>query len=146
MTRQGASLLLGVMKDDPDRVALAGAHTADPVAHVDTIAALASLDRPVMDGKGDRVSLLERDNFDPALHAGALLCQHELSTGKVTSGLREQDCHLDGKGELAIEILMQAIEIPRPVLQQQRRWSGLAGIMAESEKFGMRLRVASRNP
>src|SRR5262245_9812363 len=108
------------MENDPDRMALAGAHAADPVAHVDTVAALAPLNRPVMDGKGDRVPLPEWNDFDPALHSGALLGQHELAAGEVTSRLREEDCHLDGKGEIAIEILMQAIEIARPVLQQQR--------------------------
>ncbi len=134
------------MENDPDRVALAGAHAADAVAHIDTVAALAPLNRPVVDGKGNRVSLLERNRLDPALHSGPLLGQYELAAGEVTSGLRKKDCHLDGKGEIAIEILMQAIEIAGPVLQQQRRWPGLAGVMAEVEEIGMRLRVALGTP
>ena len=49
---------------------------------------------------------------------------------KSRPGFRQQDRHLQRKCEFAIEILMQAVEVARNVLQQQRRRTRLALVVA----------------
>jgi hypothetical protein len=75
-----------------------------------------------------------------------LLGQCEFTPGEITPGLREEDRDLDRKDEIAIDVLMQTVEIAGAILQQQRRRSGLGGIMAEAEEIGMRRRVALSDP
>src|SRR5262245_9320473 len=96
---------------------------------IDAIGPFRALHWPIVDGKGDSIALPQRRYLGPALHARALLGQHELAAAKVASRLRKQDRHLDRKGEIPIEILMQAIEIARAILQQQRRRPALTRLV-----------------
>ena len=91
-----------------------------------------------MHGGDHGVALLERGHLDPALHARALLGQHELAAGEVPPRLGEEDRDLERKGEVAVEILVQAVEVAGNILQQQWRRPRLARGVALREKRGMR--------
>jgi len=106
-----------VVEDDPDCVAHTGADAADTVAKIHAVVALRAPDWPVMDGEGHRITLLQRYDLGAALHARALFGQHELATGEVGAGLGEQNRDLNREREIAVEILMEAVEVPRDVLQ-----------------------------
>ncbi len=69
-------------------------------------------------------------------------CSVKTNSPPVKSVLRlgQQHRHLDRKNELTIEILVQAVVIASPVLQEQRRGLGLSGLVAKIEIFGMALR------
>jgi hypothetical protein len=68
------------------------------------------------------------------LHARALFGQDELAAVEVLAGFGQQHRDLQREDVLAIEILMQAVEVARPVPQQQRRRAGLAGAVAALEE------------
>src|SRR6185369_2659303 len=121
---------------------MAGTDAADAMAQVDAVVALGAADRPVVHGKGDCIAPAERHDFDAALHARALLGQHELAAGEILLGYREQNSHLNREGEIAVEILMQAVEVAGPVLQQQRRRAGLAGGVTNLEILRVPRRIA----
>src|SRR5882757_1001131 len=93
------------------------ADAADPMPEIDAIAAFRSPDWPVVHCKGHRITLPQRHHLGPALHAWPLLGQNKLATCEIVSGFREQDCNLQRECEITVNILMQAIEVPRHVLQ-----------------------------
>ncbi len=101
-----------------------------------------ALYRPVMHREGHRIALGERHHFGAALHARALLGQHELAAGEIAAWLGQQDRHLDRKGEVAIKVLVQAIEVAGHILQQQRRRPRLPGHVALREERRMLGRIA----
>jgi len=109
-----------VVEDDAQGVPAAGAETADAVAEVDSIGPSRALHGPVMDREDHSVPLVKIDHLGAGLHPGALLGQHELAAGKVLAGHREEKGDLQREGEIAVQILVQAVEIPLPVLQQER--------------------------
>ena len=92
--------------------------------------ALRALDRPIVDGEGHGIALGEGHHLDAALHARPLLGQREFAAGEVAARLRQQDRDLDRKGEVAVEVLVQAVEVAGDILQQQRRRARLAGRVA----------------
>ncbi|MNW00194.1 hypothetical protein D3C71_1956510 [compost metagenome] len=98
-----------------------------------------------MNRKGNGIALAKGNDLDPALHARPLLRQHEFAAGKILPRLRQQDRHLDRKGKIAVEILMQAIEIAGDILQQQRRRPRLAGVMTLAEEVRVLSRVSFFN-
>ena len=53
----------------------------------------------------------------------------KLTASEITFGIREQDRDLQRECEFAVKILMQAIEVARNVLQQQRSRSRLTLIV-----------------
>jgi hypothetical protein len=70
---------LGIVEDDAERVALAGADPADTVAHGDAIHTTRSLYRPMMDREHHAVSLTEWHHLGARLPARSLLGEHELA-------------------------------------------------------------------
>src|SRR5689334_22482678 len=104
------------------------------MSHVDAIESARALRRPNMHRKGHAVALAKRHDLSPRLHAWTLFGQHEFATGEIAIRLGQQDRDLQRKDMLAIEILMQAVIIARPILQQQRRRPGLTRLVASLEK------------
>src|ERR1700720_1044279 len=123
------------MEDDAHGMAPAGAETADAMAQVDAVVALRALNRAVVNGKGHGVALAERHDLNPALHARALFGQYKLAAGEVAAGLREQDRHLDRECEIAIKVLVQAVEVTGDVLEQEWRRPRLSGVAAELQEI-----------
>ena len=87
-----------------------------------------------MNGEGDGIALVKWNDFDAALHARALLGQHKIAAGEIVARLGKQNRDLDREGEVAVEILVQAIEVAGRILQQQRRRPRLARIVASFRK------------
>ena len=50
-----------------------------------------------------------------------LLGEHEFAAGKVAPRLGQKDRHLNRESQIAIQILVQTVEVAWRVLQQQRR-------------------------
>lgn len=100
------------------------------MAQIHAITSFCPLDRAIVDSEGDSVALAQRHNFDAALHARPLFGQREFSARKIAPRFGQQDRHLDREGEIAVEILMQAVEVAGYILQQQRRRPDLTGMVA----------------
>ena len=114
------------------------------MSEVDPVYAASALNRTMVNGEDHSVALPQRHDLGARLHAGTLLGQHELAAGEVSSRLRQQDRDLQRKDMLAVEILVQAVVVIRPVLEQKRCRSDLPGCMATSQKIGMRLADTAR--
>ena len=61
-----------VMEDDTERVTVPRANAAYAVSKIDPIHTARTLHRTVMDGEDNRITLPERHDFWPRLHARAL--------------------------------------------------------------------------
>src|SRR5262245_30233568 len=105
------------MEDDAHGVPQARADATDAMPEVDAVGALRALDRPVVNSEGHRVALLQRHDFGPALHARSLFRQYKLTAGKIPTRLRKQNGNLERERKVTVKVLMQAIEVPRHVLQ-----------------------------
>jgi hypothetical protein len=81
-----------------------------------------------MDRKGDSVTLPKWHNLSTALHARPLFCQDELATCEVLAGPGEENRDLERECEIAIQILMETVEITRNILQQ-RCWARLTCVV-----------------
>src|SRR5205085_4036103 len=125
---------LRVVEDHTDRMAMAGADAADAVSQINAVEPARPLHRAMVHGKGDRIALAERHHFRPRLHARALFRQDELAAGEIAPWFRQEDRNLQREHMLAVEILMQAIVITGPILQQQRGGPGLARGMTALQK------------
>ena len=132
--RDFAAVSARVVEDDPDGVPHARADAAHTMAEVHAVVALRALHWPVMDGEGHRITLPKRDDLSAALHARPLLGQDELTAGEVGAWFGEESRHLNRKREVAIEILVEAVEVARDVLQQERRWTRLTSSVASFEE------------
>ena len=84
-----------------------------------------------MNREQDRIALLQRHDFDAALHPRTLLGQDEFAAGEILAGRGQQNGRLQREREFAVKVLMQAIEVAGRVLQQQGRRPNLPGIMAD---------------
>ena len=125
------------MKDDSYSVAHARPHSAHAVAKVDAVIALRPLHGAIMHGEDHGIALRKRHDFGATLPARPLFGQDELASAEIPARLRQQDRDLDREGELAVEILVQAIEVAGNVLQQERCGTGLAGFVASLQEGGM---------
>ena len=123
-----------IVEDDSEGEALAGTDWADAVAHGYSIDAASAALRAVVDGEDDDFALMELDDGDAGLHAGALFGEDELAAGEVARGFGEKEGYLEGKDEFAIEVLVEAVVIAGAVLQEQRSGACLASLMAELPK------------
>lgn len=86
------------------------------MTQIDAVIAFCALYRAVMDCEGHCIALPERHHFGPALHPRALFRQHEFATGKIAPRFGQKERNLDREGQIAIEILMQAVEVARHIL------------------------------
>jgi len=105
------------VKDNADRMAHTAADAADAVAEIDAICASRTLNGPIVYCEGHRVALPQWDYLGTALHSWTLLRENELSASKIFLRFGKQDCNLEREGEIAVEVLMQAVEVSRDVLQ-----------------------------
>jgi hypothetical protein len=110
----------GLVEDDSERVSHAGADAADAVTEVHTVVALRPTHGPVVNGERYGVTLPKRYDLHATLHPRPLFGQDQLATCEIDVRLRQQDGNLDREGEIAVEILVEAVEVTRDVPQQQR--------------------------
>src|ERR1700732_5462767 len=77
--------LLSVGEDDAYGVPQTATDTADAMPEIDAIVAFRALDRPVVHSECHRVTLPQRHDLGPALHARPLLGQDKLAAGEIAS-------------------------------------------------------------
>jgi hypothetical protein len=105
--RSRSPLSFRVVEDDAGRVAMSRANAADAVSEHAPVDASLALHRTLLDREDNGVALPERHNNRPRLHARALLGHDELTTREVTFWSGQENCHLERKNMLTIEVLMQ---------------------------------------
>src|ERR1700721_1817039 len=75
--------------------------------------------RAVLYRQNDGVALAKRHHLRTALHTRPLLSEHELTASEIFTWLGEQNRNLDWECEITVEVLVQAIEVTRKILQNQ---------------------------
>jgi hypothetical protein len=80
------------------------------------------------------LALLQADGVTDGLRAGLLLYQEQFASGKLLVRLAQADHNLERKKDLAVQILVEAIEIAGTVMEQQGRRPLLARRVAALEE------------
>src|SRR5579863_2574078 len=122
------------MENNPQRKTPSAVHAADTVPQIHAIIAARAFHRTVARGENNRLPLVGRDDFRFRLRARLLLDENKFSPVPVTPMLSQQENHLQGKTDLAIKILVQAVITARFVMQDQRGGFCLPRAMANLEK------------
>ena len=112
---------------------------------VDAVSSARALDRAVVNGKRDSVSLSQRHYFRPRLHTRALFGDHEFAAGEIAARFGQQDCCLNREYVLAIEVLMETVVVAFAVLEGQRCRFVLPGVVTALKEFGVVFRIAGLN-
>jgi len=134
-----------VVKDDAERVAVAGANATDAVPEIHAIHAPVPLYGAMMNCEHHTVPLPERDNYWSRLHTRPLLRHHEFAAREIFVGFGQQDGELERENMLPIKVLVQAVVIIHPILEQKRCRPALAGLVAPLNEVCVFLRVANIN-
>src|SRR6185436_20702310 len=122
-----------VVKDDAQRVAPAAQHTADAVAHGGAIPAAGALDRAVPGREDQDLALLGGDRLTARLGARPLLHQQELAALVVGAPAQEAG-ELQGKDDVAVDVLVQAVVAAGLVVEQQRGRLRLSAAMTDRDR------------
>jgi len=93
-------------------------------------------------GEGEGVSLLKGYDFRSGLHARTLFGDDELPSFEFFSRPREERCNLNRESMFSVQVLVKAVVVSRPILQEKRRRPLLPGSMTPMEELLMRLRVS----
>ncbi len=72
------------MENDASRMSLSGSQATDSVPEVDTIGAMGALHWAMMHGESYGITLTERNDFGPRLHAWPLPGEYELTSREVS--------------------------------------------------------------
>src|SRR5215471_19979491 len=131
-----------VVEDDAEGVALAADEAAHPVTHRHAIRATRTLHGAVARGEDDHLALLEMHDAPARLGARSLLHEEELASREVLAGLAQEHGELEGKDDVAVEILVQAVVAVGLVAQEKRGGFTLPTPRAEREE----LREVGRMP
>ena len=67
------------------------------MSEIDAIVAFRAIDRPVVHGECHRITLPQRHDLGPALHAWPLLGKHKLAAGEIASGSESRIAPAVGK-------------------------------------------------
>src|SRR5262245_36911853 len=97
----------------------AGGHAAHAVTEGDAIRTASPARRPLAGREDHDLPLGERDHLAAGLRAGALLDQEELAASEVLAGAAQQARHLEREGDLAVDVLVQAVVAAGLVAQQE---------------------------
>src|SRR5262249_38397713 len=133
-----------VVEDDAERHARAGADRADAVSHDDAIEAAASCDGTMARREDDASAPLDGERVAARLRTGTLFDEQEFAARGVEVELAQDEDDLQRKREVAVEILMEAVETAGGVRQQKRCRPVLSGRVALAEKRCERRRVHAR--
>ncbi len=122
------------MKNNPQRKPFAAQHRADAMTQIDFVAAPCAQRRAVTNCEDHRIAAPQRDHRGTRLHARALLRENELAASEILFRFPEQNRGLQREDVLAVEILVQAIVVARPVFQKERRRPRLSGVVAARQE------------
>ncbi len=109
------------MEDDAQRESLTGQDRADAVTKVRAVVASGALYRAIASRDDDAFTLVEADHSPDRLRTQLLFDEQQFAAGEFDTGAAQADDHLEREEDLAVKILVQAIEVVRPVAQKQRR-------------------------
>src|SRR5258708_28067767 len=132
---------LGVMENDSHRVPTSRSDATDSMLEIHAVSSTSSLHRTVVNCEKHPVALLELRYFGPRLHAWPLLSQPKLSSGEIFTRACKQERNLERENEIAIQVLMQGVEVARVVLQQERCRPQLSCLMTLLQVFCMCFRI-----
>jgi hypothetical protein len=90
------------VKNDAERVAVAGANAADAVPEIHAIQTFLTLHGAMMNCEYHTVALPERHNYWSRLHARTLLRHHEFAAREIFVGFGQQDGELERENMLSI--------------------------------------------
>ena len=90
MSRVESGVSFSVVKNDSERVPMAGTKPAHTVTKVNPVRPARALHRSMMDRENYSVSLFQFDDFRAGLHTRPLLRQNELATREIPARNREQ--------------------------------------------------------
>ena len=133
---------LRVVKDHTDCVTATRPQTADAVSKVHAVDTPGSLDGTVANGEHHTVTTTKRHDLGSGLHPWPLLGQHKLTAGEVCVWFREKNRHLQRKHMLAVDVLMQRVEVALAILQQKRGRPRLPRLVAPGDEVCVRVGVA----
>ena len=141
--------LFGVVEDDAEGVAGAAVEAAYGVAESYAVVAAGAFYGAIPGGENNGLALLRADHFGFGLRAGLLFDEDKFSTFPVAARLAQKEDHLEGKADLAVEVLMEAVVAAGFVVQDQRSGFGLSGFVTDFQEGGMigrvgRVRFAQR--
>src|SRR6266700_2419416 len=111
------------------------------MAQIDAIVAARPFHGPVARGENDRLTLIGEDHLRLGLRARLLLDENKFSAFPIAPLLAKQEYHLQGKADLAVEILMKTVVATGLVVKHQRRGLGLPSFVANSQERGMCARI-----
>src|SRR3546814_19602132 len=103
----------GVVEDDAEGVAAAGAHAADAVAKVRAVEATRAFHRAVPQREDHRIATAEGCHLDERLPARPLPGQHELPAGELAARPGQPHARLQGKHLVPVETLVQTGVVTR---------------------------------
>src|SRR5258708_37849611 len=130
------------MENDADCMPVPRPDAADAVPQVYAISAARTLHGTIVNRENNAVSLTERHDHRPALHARALLRHDELAAGEVRAGVGQQNSQLEREDMLAVEVLVQAVVVADSILKEKRRVPHLSGLVATLNEVGVLFRIA----
>src|SRR5260370_18986621 len=134
--------LCRVVENDGDRMRVPRPDAADDVSQVYAIGAARTLHGTIVNRENNAVSLTERHDHRPALHARTLLRHDELSTGEVDAWVGQQNGQLEREDMFPVEVLMQAVVVVGSILKEKGRRPHLTSIVATLDEVGVSLRIA----
>ena len=109
-------------------------HPTHPVPHIHAVVTTCASHRAVPRRKNNRLALIGPYYLGFGLRPRLLLDQQELPAFPVAPLLPQQEYHLQGKADVAVDVLVQAVVSARVVVEQQRRRLGLSGLVANFQK------------
>ena len=95
-------VLLGVVENNSQCVALARVNGADTVTKVGSVIAARAAHGSMMNCKDDRIALLWRENFNARLPAWLLLGEDKFAAVKVFAALTQETGDLKRKHDVAV--------------------------------------------
>ena len=81
------------------------------MAKIHAINSASTLYRPMVDRKGDCITLAKRDYLRSGLHSGPLFGEHKLASCEVSLGLGQENCNLDWKDMFSVDVLVKTVVV-----------------------------------
>ena len=133
--------LFCVVANQPHGVTVAASDRADAVAQTCAGIAPNRLPWTIVYRKYGGFAQLQGDHICDGLHAGAGFRENEFTTGEILLRRVQHKHDLEGKPDIAVQVLMQAIVIAGLVSQDKGCGPGLPGVMALLQPGLMAVRV-----
>jgi hypothetical protein len=114
----GINRLNCVVKNDPQRISLPGNERTKTVAEAGAVEAARAFDWTISGTDNHSFPLFEAYGMTDRLRTRLLLYQQQFASGELLVRPAQTDHNLEGKEDLAVQILVEAIEITGAIAQQ----------------------------